>query len=205
MEDYCDERDVLIGELSSMNIPEKEKCNRFRSWTLEYLVNFWNDHFWRKYITYKALIEPFDINYMCRVITLFDNTFNCEDDDGIRFHLPARIRDKYPINKKYVPKEKLEPKNTKDTIALEDTTPKDYVQTSYNENSTEDIAEVGESPEIKDTVFYPNISTSIQSTSPQSHERSINPCSRRKFGNVSSSSKYARKREYLKSSTYITN
>ncbi|KMZ76995.1 hypothetical protein PVIIG_05384, partial [Plasmodium vivax India VII] len=167
MEDYCDERDVLTGELHKMNISEKERCNKFRSWTIEYLVNFWNDHFWRKYITYKAMIEPFVIDNMCSVITLFDNTFNCKDDDGIRFHLPARIRDNYPLTKRYVPKKKLEPENNTDKIALEDTTPKPYVETSYNENSTEDIPEVGKSPEIPDTVFYPNITESIQITSPK--------------------------------------
>ncbi|VUZ99287.1 STP1 protein, partial [Plasmodium vivax] len=111
MEDYCDERDVLKGELHKMNILEEEKCNKFRSWTIEYLVNFWNDHFWRKYITYKAMIEPFEIDPICSVITLFDNVFNCKDDDGIRFHLPARIRDNYPLTKRYVPKKKLEPEN----------------------------------------------------------------------------------------------
>ncbi|VUZ99288.1 STP1 protein [Plasmodium vivax] len=246
MEDYCDERDVLKGELHKMNILEEEKCNKFRSWTIEYLVNFWNDHFWRKYITYKAMIEPFEIDPICSVITLFDNVFNCKDDDGIRFHLPARIkrnfykkklaptinkdkivledetpqsyvvtthsanlteeipelgespeitdtvfypnistsiqstandgirfhlpariRDNYPLTKRYVPKKKLEPENNTDKIALEDTTPKPYVETSYNENSTEDIPEVGKSPEIPDTVFYPNITESIQITSPK--------------------------------------
>ncbi|SCA60203.1 Pvstp1, putative [Plasmodium vivax] len=167
MEDYCDERDELKGELHKMNIPETEKCYKFRSWTIEYLVNFWNDHFWRKYITYKAMIEPFVIDNICSVITLFDNTFNCENDGDIRLHLPARIRDKYPINKRYFPKNNLVPSNTKDTIALEDTTPKDYVQTSYNENSTKEVLEVGKSPEIPDTVYYPNIPTNIQSTSPK--------------------------------------
>ncbi|VUZ99857.1 STP1 protein [Plasmodium vivax] len=165
MEDYCDERDELIGELNSRDISEKEKCDKFRRWTLEYLVNFWNDHFWRKYITYKALIEPFDINNMCSVITLFDNKFNCENDGDIRFHLPARIRDKHPKTKRNFYKNKLSPTITKDKIALEDTTPKHYVQTNYNENSTREVPQLGKSPEIPDTVFYPNISTGIQSTS----------------------------------------
>ncbi|CAI7719834.1 STP1 protein [Plasmodium vivax] len=165
MEDYCDERDELIGELNSRGISEKEKCDKFRRWTLEYLVNFWNDYFWRKYITYKAMIEPFDINYMCRVITLFDNVFDCEDDGDIRFHLPARIRDKYPKTKRNFYKKKLAPTINKDKIALEDTSPKPYVETTYSANLTEEIPELGESPEITDTVFYPNISTGIQSTS----------------------------------------
>ncbi|CAI7717834.1 STP1 protein [Plasmodium vivax] len=165
MEDYCDEREVLKGELHKMNILEEEKCNKFRSWTIEYLVNFWNDHFWRKYITYKAMIEPFEIDPICSVITLFDNVFNCKDDDGIRFHLPARIRDNYPLTKRYVPKKKLEPENNTDKIALEDTTPKPYVEISYDENSTREVPQLGESPEIPDTVFYPEMPKSIQSTS----------------------------------------
>ncbi|CAI7723926.1 STP1 protein [Plasmodium vivax] len=167
MEDYCDERDVLKGELYSMNISKKERCNKFRSWTIEYLVNFWNDHFWRKYITYKAMIEPFVIDNMCSVITLFDNVFDCEDDGEIRLHLPAHIRDNYPTKRIYIPKEKVVPTNTNDKIALENKTPQSYVDTTYIENSTREVPELGKSPEITDTVFYPNISTSIQSTSPQ--------------------------------------
>ncbi|SCA83451.1 Pvstp1, putative, partial [Plasmodium vivax] len=167
MEDYCDERDVLTGELNSRGISEKEKCDKFRSWTIEYLVNFWNDYFWRKYITYKAMIKPFDIDDNCSVITLFDNKFNCENDGDFRLHLPARIRDNYPLTKRYVPKKKLEPENNTDKIALEDTTPKPYVETSYNENSTREVPQLGKSPEIPDTVFYPNIPTNIQSTSPK--------------------------------------
>ncbi|KNA00865.1 hypothetical protein PVNG_06402, partial [Plasmodium vivax North Korean] len=165
MEDYCDERDVLKGELYSMNISKKERCNKFRSWTIEYLVNFWNDHFWRKYITYKALVEPFQINSDCSVITLFDNTFDCEDDGEIRLHLPAHIRDNYPTKKINIPKEKVVPTNTNDKIALENKTPQSYVVTTHSANLTEEIPELGESPEIPDTVFYPNISTGIQSTS----------------------------------------
>ncbi|SCA81900.1 Pvstp1, putative, partial [Plasmodium vivax] len=164
MEDYCDERDELKGELHKMTISDEEKCNKFREWTIEYLVNFWNDHFWRKYITYKAMIEPFKIDPICSVITLFDNVFNCKDDGDFRLHLPARIRDNYPITKRKIFKKKIEPKITTDKIALEDKTPKSYVETSYNENSTREVPELGKSPEITDTVFYPNISTGIQST-----------------------------------------
>ncbi|KMZ92493.1 hypothetical protein PVMG_06136, partial [Plasmodium vivax Mauritania I] len=167
MEDYCDERDELIGELNSRGISEKEKCDKFRRWTLEYLVNFWNDHFWRKYITYKALIEPFDINNMCSVITLFDNKFNCENDGDFRLHLPAHIRNNYPTKKIYIPKEKVVPTNTNDKIALEHKTPQSYVDTTYIENSTREVPQLGKSPEIPDTVFYPNIPTNIQSTSPK--------------------------------------
>ncbi|CAI7718620.1 STP1 protein [Plasmodium vivax] len=167
MEDYCDERDELIGELNSRGISEKEKCDKFREWTIEYLVNFWNDYFWRKYITYKALIKPFDIDDKCSVITLFDNTFNCENDGDFRLHLPARIRNNYPITKRKIFKKKLEPENTEDKKALEDKTSQSYVEISYDENSTREVPQLGKSPEITDTVFYPNISTSIQSTSPQ--------------------------------------
>ncbi|KMZ89676.1 hypothetical protein PVMG_06292 [Plasmodium vivax Mauritania I] len=142
MEDYCDERDELAGELYNMSISDEEKCNKFRKWTIEYLVNFWNDHFWRKYITYKAMIEPFEITDSCTVITLFDNVFNCKDDDGIRFHLPARIRDKYPITKRYVPNKKLEPENTEDKKALEDKTSQSYVEISYDENSTREVPQL---------------------------------------------------------------
>ncbi|SCA81983.1 hypothetical protein, conserved, partial [Plasmodium vivax] len=164
MEDYCDERDELKGELHKMYVLDEVKCYKFREWTIEYLVNFWNDHFWRKYITYKALVEPFQINSDCSVITLFDNTFNCENDGDFRLHLPAHIRNNYPTKKIYIPKKKIEPKITTDKIALEDKTPKSYVETSYNENSTKDVPEVGESPEIPDTVFYSKMPKNIQST-----------------------------------------
>ncbi|CAI7721720.1 STP1 protein [Plasmodium vivax] len=165
MEDYCDERDVLKGELYSMNISKKERCNKFRSWTLEYLVNFWNDYFWRKYITYKALVEPFQINSDCSVITLFDNVFDCENDGDIRFHLPARIRDNYPKTKRKNFKKKLEPEKTEDKIALEDKTSQPYVETTYSVNSTQEVPQLGKSPEIPDTVFYPKMPKNIQSTS----------------------------------------
>ncbi|CAI7722551.1 STP1 protein [Plasmodium vivax] len=167
MEDYCDERDVLIGELNSRGISEKEKCDKFRRWTLEYLVNFWNDHFWRKYITYKAMIEPFEITDSCTVITLFDNVFDCENDGDIRFHLPARIRDKYPKTKRNFYKKKLAPTINKDKIALEDTSPKPYVETTYSVNSTQEVPQLGKSPEIPDTAFYPKMPKNIQSTSPK--------------------------------------
>ncbi|SCA60419.1 hypothetical protein, conserved [Plasmodium vivax] len=205
MENYCDERDELKGELHKMTISDGEKCNKFRKWTIEYLVNFWNDHFWRKYITYKAMIEPFEITNICSVVTLFDNTFNCENDGDIRFHLPARIRDKYTKTKRNFYKKKLAPTINKDKIALEDKTPQPYVDTTYSKNSTKDVPQLGKSPEIPDTAFYPKMPKNIQSTSVKSHESSINPCIRRKFCNISSNSKCARNRGYLKSSTYITN
>ncbi|KMZ77147.1 hypothetical protein PVIIG_06392 [Plasmodium vivax India VII] len=198
MEDYCDERDELKGELHKMNILEEEKCYKFREWTIEYLVNFWNDYFWRKYITYKAMIKPFDIDDNCSVITLFDNVFDCENDGDIRFHLPARIRDKYPKIKRNVFKKILVPPNPKDKIVLEDKTPQSYVEISYDENSTREVPQLGKSPEIPDTAFYPKMPKNIQSTSvkpcffcyficscssyfTKSHESSINPCIRRKF------------------------
>ncbi|KMZ76912.1 hypothetical protein PVIIG_06453, partial [Plasmodium vivax India VII] len=70
IEDYCDDKAELIGKLSSQNITNHEKCKRFRYWMIDSLVNFWNDYYWRKYITYRSMIEPFHIDQYCDVVTL---------------------------------------------------------------------------------------------------------------------------------------
>ncbi|KMZ76678.1 hypothetical protein PVIIG_06564, partial [Plasmodium vivax India VII] len=55
IEDYCDERDELFGNLNSLSINEHKKCERFKYWMVDSLVYFWNDYYWRKYITYRSM------------------------------------------------------------------------------------------------------------------------------------------------------
>ncbi|SCA60536.1 hypothetical protein PVC01_000081600, partial [Plasmodium vivax] len=75
IEDYCDEKAELVGKLNALSINEHEKCERFKYWMIDSLVYFWNDYYWRKYITYSSMIETFRIDDDYDVVTLFDSPF----------------------------------------------------------------------------------------------------------------------------------
>ncbi|SCA59940.1 Pvstp1, putative [Plasmodium vivax] len=165
IEDYCDDKAELIGTLSSLNINEHEKCERFRYWMIDSLVNFWNDYYWRKYITYRSMIEPFLIDHNCDVVTLFDSPFQCERGRTFREHIPAHIRHKYKPNDEYVPPANIVPKNKKDVTILQSKTATSYVEQEYKENKNYDIPELGEAPIITDTLYFNNISTTPNSKS----------------------------------------
>ncbi|CAG9473079.1 unnamed protein product [Plasmodium vivax] len=161
MEDYCDDKAELLGKLSLLNIKEYEKCERFRYWMVDSLVYFWNDYYWRKYITYRSMIEPFLIDPYCDVVTLFDSPFECKHGRTFREHIPAHIRDKYkPNDDKYVLPDNIVPKNQDDVSILQSKTKTRYVEQKYKENKNYDIPELGEAPVIPDTLYFNNISTS---------------------------------------------
>ncbi|EDL42790.1 Pvstp1, truncated, putative, partial [Plasmodium vivax] len=165
MEDYCDERDVLKGELHKMNILEEEKCKRFRYWMIDSLVNFWNDYYWRKYIRYSSMIEPFQIDDNCDVVTLFDSPFQCEHGRHFREHIPAHIRHNYKPNDEYVLPVNIVPTNQKDVTILQSKKITPYVEHEHKENKTYDIPELEEAPVIPDSLYFYKTSTSPNSQS----------------------------------------
>ncbi|CAG9482899.1 unnamed protein product [Plasmodium vivax] len=166
MEDYCDDKAELLGKLSLLNIKEYEKCERFRYWMVDSLVYFWNDYYWRKYITHKSMIEPFRIDANYDVVTLFDSPFECKHGRTFREHIPAHIRDKYkPNDDKYVLPDNIVPKNQDDVSILQSKTKTRYVEHEYKENKNYVIPELGEAPIITDTLYFNNISTTPNSKS----------------------------------------
>ncbi|VVA00213.1 STP1 protein [Plasmodium vivax] len=165
IEDYCDDKAELIGKLSSQDITNHEKCKRFRYWMIDSLVNFWNDYYWRKYITYRSMIEPFLIDQYCDVVTLFDSPFQCEHGRHFREHIPAHIRHKYKTDDEYIPPSNIVPTNQKDVTILQSKTATPYVEHKYEENKNYDIPELGEAPIITDTLYFNNISTTPNSKS----------------------------------------
>ncbi|KMZ96031.1 hypothetical protein PVNG_06596, partial [Plasmodium vivax North Korean] len=165
IEDYCDERDELIGTLSSLSINEHEKCERFRYWMVDSLVYFWNDYYWRKYITYRSMIEPFQFENNCNVVTLFDSPFQCERGRTFREHIPAHIRHKYKTDDEYIPPSNIVPKNKEDVSILQSQTATSYVEQEYKENKNYDIPELGKAPVIPDSLYFYKISTSPNSQS----------------------------------------
>ncbi|CAI7718662.1 STP1 protein [Plasmodium vivax] len=166
IEDYCDDKAELIGKLSSQDITNHEKCKRFRYWMIDSLVNFWNDYYWRKYITYSSMIEPFQIDDNCDVVTLFDSPFECKHGRTFREHIPAHIRDKYkPNDDKYVLPDNIVPKNQDDVSILQSKTKTRYVEHKYEENKNYDIPELGEAPVISDSLYFYKTSTSSNSQS----------------------------------------
>ncbi|KMZ95366.1 hypothetical protein PVMG_04716 [Plasmodium vivax Mauritania I] len=166
IEDYCDERDELFGNLNSLSINEHKKCERFKYWMVDSLVYFWNDYYWRKYITYRSMIEPFLIDQYCDVVTLFDSPFQCERGRTFREHIPAHIRDKYkPNDDKYVLPVNIVPTNQKDVTILQSQTATSYVEHKYEENKNYDIPHLGEAPVIPDSLYFYKTSTSSNSQS----------------------------------------
>ncbi|KMZ83167.1 hypothetical protein PVBG_06383 [Plasmodium vivax Brazil I] len=165
IEDYCDEKAELVGKLNALNIKEHEKCERFKYWMIDSLVYFWNDYYWRKYITYSSMIETFRIDNEYDVVTLFDSPFQCERGRTFREHIPAHIRDKYKPNDEYVLPVNIVPTNQKDVTILQSKTATPYVEHEYKENKTYDIKELGEAPVITDTLYFNNISTTPNSQS----------------------------------------
>ncbi|KMZ96150.1 hypothetical protein PVNG_06505 [Plasmodium vivax North Korean] len=170
IEDYCDERDELIGTLYSLSINEHKKCERLRYWMIDSLINFWNDYYWRKYITYRSMIKPFQFENNCDVVTLFDSPFQCEHGRHFREHIPAHIRHNYKSNDDYVPPANIVPENQDDVSILQSKTATSYVEQEYKENKNYDIPELGEAPVIPDTLYFNNISTSPNSQSTKDPE-----------------------------------
>ncbi|VVA00215.1 STP1 protein, partial [Plasmodium vivax] len=166
IEDYCDDKAELGGKLHALPIKEHEKCERFRYWMIDSLVNFWNDYYWRKYIRYSSMIEPFQIDGNCDVVTLFDSPFQCERGRTFREHIPAHIRDKYkPNDDKYVLPVNIVPTNQKDVTILQSQTATSYVEHKYEENKNYDIPHLGEAPVIPDSLYFYKTSTSSNSQS----------------------------------------
>ncbi|KMZ77148.1 hypothetical protein PVIIG_06393 [Plasmodium vivax India VII] len=132
---------------------------------IDSLVNFGNDYYWRKYITYRSMIEPFRIDAYYDVVTLFDSPFECEHSRIFREHIPAHIRHKYKTNDEYVPIANIVPKNQDDVSILQSQTATPYVEHKYEENKNYDIPELGEAPIITDTLYFNNISTTPNSKS----------------------------------------
>ncbi|KMZ95706.1 hypothetical protein PVMG_06108 [Plasmodium vivax Mauritania I] len=95
---------------------------------IDSLVNFWNDYYWRKYITYSSMIEPFQIDDNCDVVTLFDSPFQCERGRTFREHIPAHIRHNYKSSEDYVPPANIVPTNQKDVTILQSKTATSYVE-----------------------------------------------------------------------------
>ncbi|CAI7718052.1 STP1 protein [Plasmodium vivax] len=165
IEDYCDDKAELIGKLSSQDITNHEKCKRFRYWMIDSLVNFWNDYYWRKYIRYSSMIEPFQIDDNCDVVTLFDSPFECEHSRIFREHIPAHIRHKYKTNDEYVPIANIVQKNKEDVTILQSKKITPYVEHEHKENKTYDIPELEEAPVIPDSLYFYKTSTSPNSQS----------------------------------------
>ncbi|KMZ89801.1 hypothetical protein PVMG_06189, partial [Plasmodium vivax Mauritania I] len=165
IEDYCDEKAELVGRLNTLNINEHEKCERFKYWMIDSLVYFWNDYYWRKYITYSSMIETFRIDANYDVVTLFDSPFECKHGRTFREHIPAHIRHNYKSNDDYVPPANIVPENKKDVSILQSKTATSYVEHEYKENKIYDIKELGEAPVITDTLYFNNISTTPNSQS----------------------------------------
>nr|CAB96701.1 Pvstp1 [Plasmodium vivax] len=165
IEDYCDEKAELVGKLYALSINEHEKCERFKYWMIDSLVYFWNDYYWRKYITYSSMIEPFRIDANYDVVTLFDSPFECKHGRTFREHIPEHIRDKYKPNDEYVLRVNIVPTNQKDVTILQSKTATSYVEQEYKENKNYDIPELGEAPIITDTLYFNNISTTPNSKS----------------------------------------
>ncbi|KMZ76931.1 hypothetical protein PVIIG_06435 [Plasmodium vivax India VII] len=165
IEDYCDERDELIGTLSSLSINEHEKCERFRYWMVDSLVYFWNDYYWRKYITYRSMIKPFQFENKCDVVTLFDSPFQCERGRTFREHIPVHIRDIYKLNDEYFPPVNIVPNNKEDISFLQSKKIAPYVEHEHKENKTYDIPELEEAPVIPDSLYFYKTSTSPNSQS----------------------------------------
>ncbi|CAI7724079.1 STP1 protein [Plasmodium vivax] len=163
IEDYCDEKAELVGRLNTLNINEHEKCERFKYWMIDSLVYFWNDYYWRKYITYSSMIETFRIDDDYDVVTLFDSPFQCEHGRHFREHIPAHIRDKYKPNDEYVLPVNIVPTNQKDVTILQSKTATSYVEQEYKENKNYDIPELGKAPVIHDSLYFYKISTNPNS------------------------------------------
>ncbi|SCA60095.1 Pvstp1, putative, partial [Plasmodium vivax] len=165
IEDYCDEKAELVGRLNTLNINEHEKCERFKYWMIDSLVYFWNDYYWRKYITYSSMIETFRIDDDYDVVTLFDSPFQCEHGRHFREHIPAHIRHNYKPNDEYVLPVNIVPTNQKDVTILQSKTKTRYVEHKYEENKNYDIPELGEAPVISDSLYFYKTSTSSNSQS----------------------------------------
>ncbi|CAI7717544.1 STP1 protein [Plasmodium vivax] len=163
IEDYCDDKAELVGKMHALPIKEHEKCERFKYWMVDSLVYFWNDYYWRKYITYRSMIEPFLIDKYCDVVTLFDSPFQCERGRTFREHIPAHIRDKYKPNDEYVLPVNIVPTNQKDVTILQSKTATSYVEQEYKENKNYDIPELGKAPVIHDSLYFYKISTNPNS------------------------------------------
>ncbi|CAG9475213.1 unnamed protein product [Plasmodium vivax] len=165
IEDYCDDKAELVGKMHALPIKEHEKCERFKYWMIDSLVYFWNDYYWRKYITYRSMIEPFRIDDNYDVVTLFDSPFQCKHSRIFREHIPAHIRHKYKTNDEYVPIANIVQKNKEDVSIIQSKKITPYVEHEHKENKTYDILQLGEAPVIPDPLYFYKISTSSNSQS----------------------------------------